>query len=87
MLDVCLLGCGGMLPLPKRYLTSMILRNQGSNILVDCGEGNQVALYQSAFSLKQDVYKRQVLGQRGLNLVDFIWVVPAARIDAPGNLV
>lgn len=52
MLDVCLLGCGGMLPLPKRYLTSMILRNQGSNILVDCGEGNQVALYQSAFSLK-----------------------------------
>lgn len=52
MLDVCLLGCGGMLPLPKRYLTSMILRNQGSNILVDCGEGNQVALYQSPFSLK-----------------------------------
>lgn len=52
MLDICLLGCGGMLPLPKRYLTSMILRHQGSNILVDCGEGNQVALYQSTFSLK-----------------------------------
>lgn len=52
MLDICLLGCGGMLPLPKRYLTALIVRNQGSNVLIDCGEGTQVALYQSDFSLK-----------------------------------
>lgn len=52
MLDVCLLGCGGMLPLPKRFLTSLLIRHQGSNLLIDCGEGNQVALYLSDFSFK-----------------------------------
>lgn len=41
MIDVCLLGTGGMLPLPYRALTSMMLRYNGSHILVDCGEGTQ----------------------------------------------
>ena len=35
MLDVCLLGCGGMMPLPKRFLTALIVRNEGKNNLVD----------------------------------------------------
>ena len=37
MLDVCLLGCGGMMPLPKRFLTALLVRYEGKNILVDCG--------------------------------------------------
>ena len=41
MLDICLLGTGGMLPLPYRYLTSLMVRYNGSNILIDCGEGTQ----------------------------------------------
>lgn len=44
MLDVCLLGTGGMMPLPDRYLTSMILRYNGKKLLVDCGEGTQVTM-------------------------------------------
>ena len=28
MLDVCLLGCGGMMPLPYRYLTALMTRLQ-----------------------------------------------------------
>ena len=36
MLDICLLGTGGMMPLPRRYLTSMMARYNGSNILIDC---------------------------------------------------
>ena len=39
MLDVCLLGCGGMMPLPRRWLTALMLRYNGSSILIDCGEG------------------------------------------------
>ncbi len=39
MLDVCLLGSGGMMPLPYRWLTSLMMRYNGSSILVDCGEG------------------------------------------------
>ena len=41
MLDVCLLGCGGMMPLPRRWLTALMLRYNGSSILIDCGEANE----------------------------------------------
>ena len=44
MLSVCLPGTGGMLPLPGRYLTCCLLEYQGKSLLIDCGEGTQVAL-------------------------------------------
>ncbi|HBF76723.1 MAG TPA: ribonuclease Z [Clostridiaceae bacterium] len=44
MLDVCLLGCGGSMPTPDRYLTALFLSYNGSSILVDCGEGTQVSM-------------------------------------------
>lgn len=53
MLDVCLLGCGGMLPLPKRFLTSLLIRQGGKSILIDCGESTQVALHLCGWSVKQ----------------------------------
>ncbi len=52
MIDVCLLGCGGMMPLPWRHLTSMIVRLNGSSLLVDCGEGTQIALRKKGWSFK-----------------------------------
>lgn len=52
MIDVCLLGTGGMMPLPYRYLTSLMLRYNGKGILVDCGEGTQVALRKKGWSPK-----------------------------------
>lgn len=53
MLDICLLGCGGMLPLPKRFLTSLLVRHQGKSVLIDCGESTQVALHLCGWSVKQ----------------------------------
>lgn len=50
MLDVCLLGTGGMMPLPKRWLTSLMLRHNGSNMLIDCGEGTQISIRQQGWS-------------------------------------
>ena len=50
MLDVCLLGTGGMMPLPRRWLTSLMCRFNGSNILIDCGEGTQVAIKQKGWT-------------------------------------
>lgn len=44
MLDVCLLGTGGMMPLPNRWLTACITRYNGSSLLIDCGEGTQITL-------------------------------------------
>lgn len=52
MLDVCLLGTGGMMPLPYRWLTSLMLRYNGSNMLIDCGEGTQITIKQQGWSFK-----------------------------------
>jgi len=52
MLDVCLLGTGGMMPLPYRWLTSMMARYNGTGILIDCGEGTQVAMKEKGWSPK-----------------------------------
>ncbi len=50
MLDVCLLGTGGMMPLPYRWLTALMLRYNGQSILIDCGEGTQIALREKGWS-------------------------------------
>lgn len=52
MLDICLLGTGGMMPLPYRWLTSMMARCNGSSLLIDCGEGTQIALKEKGWSPK-----------------------------------
>lgn len=50
MLDVCLLGTSGMMPLPGRYLTALMTRYNGSSLLIDCGEGTQMAIRQKGWS-------------------------------------
>ncbi len=52
MLDICLLGTGGMMPLPYRALTSLMVRYNGSNILIDCGEGTQNQIRLQGWSFK-----------------------------------
>ena len=44
MSDICLLGTGGMLPLKDRFLTSLYAEYNGKAVLIDCGEGTQVAI-------------------------------------------
>lgn len=52
MLDVCLLGSGGMMPLPYRWLTALMTRYNGSSLLIDCGEGTQIAIKEKGWSFK-----------------------------------
>ena len=52
MLDVCLLGTGGMMPLPGRWLTSLLTRYNGSGLLIDCGEGTQIAMKERGWTFK-----------------------------------
>ncbi len=52
ILDICLLGTGGMMPLPYRWLTSLMARYNGSSILIDCGEGTQIAMKEKGWSPK-----------------------------------
>ena len=46
MLDICLLGTGGMMPLPNRFLTSLLVRYNGNS-----GEGTQVAVKKKGWSV------------------------------------
>jgi ribonuclease Z len=43
-LEAIILGSGGMMPLPGRHLTSVLLRREGELFLFDGGEGTQVSL-------------------------------------------
>ena len=38
------------MPLPYRWLTSLMMRIGGSNILIDCGEGTQIAIKEKGWS-------------------------------------
>ncbi|MGN6030061.1 MAG: ribonuclease Z [Thermomicrobiales bacterium] len=42
MIDLLLLGNGAMMPLPQRWLSSLLVRVDRSLILFDCGEGTQI---------------------------------------------
>jgi ribonuclease Z len=53
MLDVCLPGTGGMIPLPERWLACCWIEYQGKALLVDCGEGTQIALKKAGCRLSR----------------------------------
>ncbi len=42
MIDICLLGTCGMMPLPNRWLSCALIRNGATLTLLDCGEGTQI---------------------------------------------
>lgn len=53
MIDVTLIGTGGMLPLPERWLTSLWVEYKGRACLIDCGEGTQIAINKHGLKLSR----------------------------------
>ena len=53
MIDVILLGTGGMMPLPNRWLSSLLIRCGSEMTLFDCGEGTQVPMRESGWGFKR----------------------------------
>ena len=41
-----------MMPLPNRLLTALLVRYNGKCILIDCGEGTQIAMKKKGLSAK-----------------------------------
>ena len=52
MIDITLLGTGGMYPLPDRSVTALYLRCDGRALLVDCGEGTQIQIRAAGLRFK-----------------------------------
>jgi ribonuclease Z len=52
MLDLALVGTGGMMPLPNRWLSSSLIRSGGHLVLFDCGEGTQISLRSLGWGIK-----------------------------------
>lgn len=73
MIDVTILGTGGMLPTANRHLSSALVRNEGRIALIDCGEGTQVAFQSYGWTLHRidlilltHLHADHVLGLPGL---------------------
>lgn len=52
LIDVCLLGCGGMMPLENRWLSSLLIRYNGKLLLIDCGECTQIPFKLTGWGFK-----------------------------------
>ncbi|MDF2880305.1 MAG: ribonuclease [Clostridiaceae bacterium] len=52
MVDIALLGCGGGMPIPERFLSSLLINFKGKKILIDCGEGTQVSMRMLGWGFK-----------------------------------
>lgn len=52
MMDLALLGCGGSMPMTYRRLSAMLINFRGRKVLIDCGEGTQVAIRSIGWGFK-----------------------------------
>ncbi|MGL4570643.1 MAG: ribonuclease Z [Clostridium sp.] len=52
MIDICLVGCGGGMPMPYRNLSVVLINVEGRKILIDCGEGTQVSMRMASLGFK-----------------------------------
>lgn len=75
MIDYCLLGTGGMQPLPHRRLSALLVKIGGDLVLLDCGEGTQIGLRECGWGLRNlkailltHMHADHVLGLPGLLL-------------------
>lgn len=51
MLDITLIGCGATMPTPSRATAACAIGYAGRSVLLDCGEGTQVAARRAGVSL------------------------------------
>ena len=64
MIDVCLLGSGGMMPLPYRYLTSLMVRYKGKSIadVLDMTINQAVDFFENVPNIRQKIATIQQVG-------------------------
>jgi len=85
-MDCVILGSGGMMPMPARMTTSLLLRREGRLIMFDAGEGIQLSLKRCGFGIKNldvvaisHMHADHVLGLPGIMMF-------RAQCEEPGPL-
>src|SRR5437016_13686914 len=88
MLDICMLGTCGMMPLPGRWLSCALLRNGSTLTLFACGEGTQIPWKSLGWGFRQigaicftDMHADHVAG-----LLGRIFMVTHAGRTKPHNI-
>jgi len=89
MLDIALIGTGGMMPTPKRFLASAIIRYKGTSILIDCGEGTQIPLQSLGWGFKDinNILFTHYHGDHIGGLPGILWQMMLAGKTEPLNLI
>jgi ribonuclease Z len=85
-MECFLLGSGGMMPMPARRLTSVLVRTEHQDYLLDAGEGVQVSLKELGLGIKRvgvvaitHLHADHCLGLPGVLML-------RAQVDEPGPL-
>ena len=88
MLEICTLGTGGTLPLPDRFLSSLYVRENGRALIVDCGEGTQVAVRKLGWGFRciEDVLLTHFHGDHCTGLAGLLLSLEKAGKTEPLNI-
>lgn len=85
-MEAFLLGSGGMMPMPGRRLTSVLVRTDRQDYLLDAGEGVQISFKELSLGIKRlavvaisHLHADHCLGLPGLMML-------RAQVDEPGPL-
>ena len=89
MVNLTLLGCGGNVPLPNRFLSSLFMNFNGRKILVDCGEGTQVSMKMKGCGFKDIdlICITHTLGDHILGLIGLLSTMGNSERKKPVTII
>ena len=88
-MECVLLGSGGMMPMPYRFLTSLMTRLRGQLYVFDAGEGSQINLKKAGLGIKslRAIAISHLHGDHCLGLPGLLMLRPQVTDPAPITIV
>lgn len=85
MIECVLLGSGGMMPMPYRFLVSLAVRLEGRTLLFDCGEGTQIPIKMTKIGIKpiRDIFISHLHADHVTGLPGMLMMLNQSEPDGP----